>query len=260
MVMHRLVLFDIDCTLIDGHGAGGRAILRAIEEVYGVTGDPAQSGYSFHGRTDPAIVRDLVALWSMAGAGRVVAEFDGGTQPRVIETLAGRLGADAATVDELMPRCIDRYVELLRDEVAAGHIEVLPGIRELVTALATDRRILLGLLTGNVAVGAGVKLAPTGLRDLFKVGAYGSDSSLRDDLPAVAVARAEQMTGRRYVGREIVVIGDTPADITCGAALGVKSIAVATGRHDVAALTVHRPDHVFADFSDWRAAYAAILE
>lgn len=256
--MHRLVLFDIDCTLIDAHGAGGRAILQAIKEVYGLQGD--HGGYSYHGRTDPAIVRDLVAMWSAPGAEQVVDEFNGGTQPQVVEALAQRLGADSATVERLLQRCIDRYVELLRAEVADGHIEVLPGVRELLTALTADRRVLLGLLTGNVAEGAQVKLAPTGLWDLFKVGAFGSDSHLRSDLPAVAVERAEQLGGRRFVGKEIVVIGDTPADIECGAALGVKAVAVATGRHQVAELAAHAPDALFPDFSDWRAAYEAILQ
>jgi phosphoglycolate phosphatase-like HAD superfamily hydrolase len=227
--MQRLALFDIDCTLIDAHGAGGRAIFAAIEETYGVTG--TLDGYTFHGRTDPAIVRDLALRWGIAAE----------------QAEAG--------VDE----CLRRYVALLRDEVAEGHMEVLPGVRELVTALAADRRVVLGLLTGNVAEGAAVKLAPTGVAGLFKLGAYGSDSASRPDLPAVAVRRAEELLGRRFEGKEIAVIGDTPADIDCGTALGVKSIAVATGTHPVDELAVHAPDYLFADFSDWRAAYEAIL-
>lgn len=227
--MQRLALFDIDCTLIDAHGAGGRAIFAAIEETFGVTG--ALDGYTFHGRTDPAIVRDLAMRWGVAP------------------------DAAAAGVDD----CLRRYVTLVREGVVEDHIEVLPGVRELVTALAADRRVVLGLLTGNVAEGAAAKLAPTGVAQLFKVGAYGSDSASRPDLPAVAVRRAEELTGRRFVGKEIAVIGDTPADIDCGAALGVKAIAVATGRHAVEELERHAPDYVFADLSDWRAAYEAIL-
>lgn len=227
--MERLALFDIDCTLIDAHGAGGRAIFAAIEETFGVTG--ALDGYTFHGRTDPAIVRDLATRW--------------GVPPEVVEVRVGD--------------CLRRYVDLLRDEVAAGHIELLPGVRELVTALAADRRVVLGLLTGNVAEGAAVKLAPTGVAGLFKVGAYGSDSARRPDLPAVAVRRAEELTGRRFTGKEIAVVGDTPADVDCGAALGVKAVAVATGTHTLDELAAHAPDYLFPDLSDWRAAYEAIL-
>jgi phosphoglycolate phosphatase-like HAD superfamily hydrolase len=232
--MERLVLFDIDCTLIDGHGAGKHALLRALHEVYGVQGELGD--YSFHGRTDPGIVRELITLWDTARRH----EIDG-------------------HIEEHLDACLERYVELLREEVAEGHIEVLPGAQEVVTALAADRRALLGLLTGNVEAGAMIKLERTGLSPLFKVAAFGSDSPHRPDLPAVAIARAAALTGRRFEGKQVVVIGDTPADIECGSHLGVRTIAVATGRYTVPELAAHGPDHVFADMSDWRAVYEAIL-
>ena len=222
----RLVLFDIDCTLIDAHGAGGRAILRAIKDVYGVEGELGD--YSFHGRTDPGIISDLAALWG-GGDREVVGRYEGETQPQVVHDLAERSALPAHR--PARRRLHRRYVELLRDEIDGGEVETLPGIRELVTALAADRRALVGLLTGNVVEGARLKLEPTGLFSLFKVGAYGSDSALRAELPAVAVARAEALTGRRYAGKDVVVIGDTPADVECGASLGVTAVAVATGRH-----------------------------
>jgi phosphoglycolate phosphatase len=224
----RLVLFDIDCTLVDARGAGGRAILRSIKDVYGVEGDLGD--YSFHGRTDPGIIRDLAELW----------------------------GADGS-VDARLQDCIDHYVELLHSEIASVEVLTLPGIRELVTALAADRRAVVGLLTGNVLEGARLKLEPTRLLPLLKVGAYGSDSEFRAELPAIAVARAEALDGRRYTGKDIVVIGDTPADVGCGASLGVTAVAVATGRHSVDELAACRPDHVFADLSAWRVAYDAIM-
>jgi phosphoglycolate phosphatase-like HAD superfamily hydrolase len=227
--VHRLVLFDVDCTLIESHGAGGRAMFRAMDEVYGVRGE--LDGYSFHGRTDPAIIVDLATRW----------------------------GAPETLVRAGLARCLARYIECLRDEMTDGEIEVLPGVHELVTALACDRRVVLGVLTGNVADGLAIKLAPTGLLSLFKVQASGSDSALRPELPAVAVARADLLTGRRYTGKEVVVIGDTPADISCGAALGVRAIAVATGRHTIDELAACEPDYAFADLSDWRAVMGAIL-
>ncbi len=227
--MHRLVLFDIDCTLIDAHGAGGRAIFRAIDDVYGVSG--GLDGYSFHGRTDPSIIVDLTTRW----------------------------GTPEAVARDRLEACLERYVDCLRDELSAGEVEVLPGIRELVTALAIDRRVVLGLLTGNVAGGTELKLAPTGLLPLFKVVANGSDSSHRPDLPAVAIERAAELTGHRFAGKEIVIIGDTPADILCGADHSVKAIAVATGRHSLDELATYAPDHLFADLSDWRVVMAAIL-
>jgi phosphoglycolate phosphatase len=254
--MHHLVLFDIDCTLIDAHGAGGRALFQAIKDIYGLEGE--LGGYSFHGRTDPGIIHDLVAMWA-ADPQEVLAEFDGGTQPQVVTALAARLGYSSAGIDRLLPACLARYVELVREEVAAGCVEVLPGIDELVRVLSADETVLVGLLTGNVEEGARVKLAPTGLWKYFAVGAFGSDSAHRPDLPAVAVARAEALNGRHYAGKQIVVVGDTPSDVECGAYLGVRSVAVATGRYSVDELSAHDPDHVFADFSDWRTALRAMV-
>ena len=225
----RLVLFDVDCTLIDAHGAGGRAMFRAMDEIYGVRGE--LDGYSFHGRTDPAIIVDLATGW----------------------------GASEAVVRDELPACLARYVECLRDEMTDDEIEVLPGVHDLVTALSCDRRVVLGVLTGNIAEGLALKLAPTGLLPLFKVLASGSDSALRPELPAVAVARADRLTGHRYTGKEVVVIGDTPADISCGAELAVRTIAVATGRHTLDELASCAPDYLFADLSDWRAVIGAIL-
>jgi phosphoglycolate phosphatase-like HAD superfamily hydrolase len=225
----RLVLFDVDCTLVDAHGAGGRALFRAMADVYGVRGE--LDGYSFHGRTDPAIIVELATRW----------------------------GAPERVVRDGLPACLARYLVCLREELREGDVEVLHGVRELVTTLADDPRALLGVLTGNVDGGLDQKLAPTGLLPLLRVRATGSDSALRPELPAIAVERAAALDGHRYAGKEIVVIGDTPADILCGADLGVRTIAVATGRHTIAELAAYAPDHVFADLSDWRAALAAIV-
>ena len=255
--MHRLILFDIDCTLVDAHGAGGRAIFRAIKDVYGLQGE--LRGYNFHGRTDPGIIRDLTAMWAQ-DAESVVKELGAGTQPEVVTTPAMRLGYSAEEIERLLPACLDHYVELVGEEVAAGYIEVLPGVDRLVRALSVDDRVLLGLLTGNVEEGARAKLSPTGLLPYFALGAFGSDSPLRPDLPAVAVARAAALNGRRYTGKQVVVVGDTPADIECGAHFGVRTVAVATGRYSVDELSTHGPDHVFADFSDWRTAFRAMVE
>jgi phosphoglycolate phosphatase len=255
--VERLALFDIDCTLIDGHGLGGRAVMRAIKEVFGVEGEFGD--YSFHGRTDPGIVRDLVDLWSAGDPDAMVGTREGETQPQVVRDLAVEWGAPNEVVNRMVDECIARYLELLPEEAAEGHIEVLPGVKELVPALATERRVLLGLLTGNVEGGARIKLAATGLASLFKVAAFGSDSAWRSDLPALAVRRAEELTGRRFSGKEIAIIGDSPADIECGASLAVKTIAVATGRHSTDELAAHAPDYLFADMSDWRVVFEAIL-
>ena len=229
--MPRLALFDIDCTLIAPHNAGGRAIVVALRDVYGVSG--SLDGYSYHGRTDPQIIRELVALWGN--------------------------GHPDSFVDERLEQCLALYTELLREEVAEGIIEVLPGVGDLVRALSCEPDVSMGLLTGNILDGARIKLGTTDFAQLFEFGAYGSDSAHRPDLPAIAVARAEALTGYRFSGKEIAIIGDTPADITCGASLGVKAIGVATGKHTRAELAEHAPDYLFDDLSDWRSVAAAVL-
>ena len=227
----RLVLFDVDGTILTASGAGRRALDRALREVYGTAG-PIDA-YDFRGGTDPQIVRDLLAL---AGFER--------------EAIRAREAA-----------LYRRYEALLEEEVGdGGAVSVYPGIRELIEALVGRTDAVVGLLTGNIEAGARIKLRPTGLLPHFRLGAYGSDDGDRTRLPRVAAGRAEALVGRPFEGRDMVIIGDTPRDIGCARAFGACAIAVATGWHTVDDLTAHRPDHVFADFSDRRRALAAILE
>ncbi len=136
----------------------------------------------------------------------------------------------------------------------------MPGIREVLDAL--DERaddVAVGLLTGNVERGATLKLASAGLDGRFSFGAFGSDHERRDELPAIAVRRARELTRRAFHGKAIVVIGDTPFDITCGRALGVRAIAVATGRYDRTALGAAGADAVLPDLADTAATLELLL-
>ena len=226
----KLVLFDVDGTILTASGAGRRALDRALREVYGTAG-PIDA-YDFRGGTDPQIVRDLLAL---AGFER--------------EAIRAREAA-----------LYRRYEALLEEEVGdGGAVSVYPGIRELIEALVGRTDAVVGLLTGNIEAGARIKLRPTGLLPHFRLGAYGSDDGDRTRLPRVAAGRAEALVGRPFEGRDTVIIGDTPRDIGCARAFGACAIAVATGWHTVDDLTAHRPDHVFVDFSDRQRALAAIL-
>jgi phosphoglycolate phosphatase-like HAD superfamily hydrolase len=119
--------------------------------------------------------------------------------------------------------------------------------------------VALGLLTGNILEGARLKLRSVGLEDHFKVGGFGSDSELRDDLPAVAIQRANQAWGANFRPSAVVVIGDTPRDVSCGKHGGTRTVAVATGRHDMESLAAEGPDRVLADLSDLRGALDALL-
>lgn len=228
--MRRLILFDIDGTLLDAGGAGRRALAAAMTQVYGETGP--MEGYSMGGRTDPQIVREL-----LDAAGMGDAEIEAG------------FGA-------LWPA----YVRGLREEI--GTVQPLPGVPELLDRIEAVRgEMVLGLLTGNVAEGARIKVEAAGLAfDRFRVGAYGSDHWRRPELPAVAIQRARELTGIGYRQKEVVIVGDTPFDIACGAHLGVRTIAVATGGHSAEALAACGPDHLFADLSDTGAVWRAISD
>jgi len=226
--VRRLVLFDIDSTLIDAGGAGGRALLPAITDVYGVTG--RLDGYTFHGRTDPQIVREVAVMW----------------------------GVPPADVDARLQECLDRYVARLKVGIGAARVRVLPGVADLVPALSGDPAAAVGLLTGNVEEGARLKLDRVGLLDQFELGAYGSDAERRRELPAVAVERARRLLDHRFVGKDVVIVGDTPADVLCGADLGVTAVGVATGSHTREELEAAGADHVFCDLSDWRSIRAVV--
>jgi phosphoglycolate phosphatase-like HAD superfamily hydrolase len=158
---------------------------------------------------------------------------------------------------------LERYVELLRMELGADdHSDkVYPGIRPLLDALEARDDVLLGLLTGNVRDGAMAKLTAVGIvPERFKVGAFGSDHADRPELPAIARARAEQILGGPVSGQDVIVIGDTPADMGCGRGIGARAIGVATGRYSIDALRACNAAAVFADLSDTRAVMRAILE
>ena len=218
--MNRLLLFDVDGTLISAKGAGKRAMHRALLEVYGQTG-PIDS-YDFHGKTDPQIIMALLSAGGIPGS----------------------------IIDQHRPIFFARYLELLREEIGDGQrVLVFPGVRRLLDQLAQFSSVTLGLLTGNIEEGARTKLAPTGLWEFFRVGAFGSDDPNRDRLPAVATKRAEALLGERYAPEEVVIIGDTPLDIQCARASGTRVIAVATGRHAVAELASYCPDHLFSDLT-----------
>jgi phosphoglycolate phosphatase-like HAD superfamily hydrolase len=213
-------------------GAGRRAIHRALEEHYGMT---IPSGLEFDGKTDPQIVRELL---EMAGIEH--------------ERIHGEM--DAA---------LQRYVSHLGVELASDdhHGKTFPGIAELLDALEARDDVLLGLLTGNVREGAVAKLTAVGLaHHRFRVGAYGSDHGSRPELPAIARRRAEELLGHEVKGRDVVVIGDTPADMGCGRGIGARAIGVATGRYSVDDLMACEPHAVFADLSDTQAVLRAILE
>jgi len=227
----KLVLFDIDGTLLLSDGAGKRALHRALREVFGSTGP---TDYFFDGKTDPQIVRELMRLD----------------------------GHDDVRIDGDMKALLARYVGFLHEELATPgrRAYTLPGVPQLLDALEARSNVILGLLTGNLEQGARAKLEAVGLEPArFRVGAFGSDHEQRPELPAIARERTRRQLGVDVSGDSMVVIGDTPADLTCGLSIGASAIGVATGRYSVQQLMQHNPLAVFSDLSDTRAITRAII-
>ncbi|HEY4303495.1 MAG TPA: HAD hydrolase-like protein, partial [Gemmatimonadaceae bacterium] len=189
-------------------------------------------------------------------------QFGGKTDPQIARELMRIEGHGDAHIDDRMDELLGRYVDYLHVELDTSHdrVRVMPGIRELIDALETRDDVIVGLLTGNHIDGARAKLAAADIDiDRFRVGAYGSDHETRGHLPALAQQRTKEQLGVDIAGRDVVVIGDTPADIDCGREIGARAIAVATGSYSVEQLAEHRPAAVFQDLSDTDAALNAIL-
>ncbi|HKW12647.1 MAG TPA: HAD hydrolase-like protein [Gemmatimonadaceae bacterium] len=224
-------MFDIDGTLLLTDGAGRRAIHRALIEIFGATG-PAD--HRFDGKTDPQIVRELMH----------------------------DVGHADEHIDSRMQELFGLYVTCLREELRDPEHRAapLPGVIELLDKLAERDEVALGLLTGNLVDGARAKLEAVGIDpDIFVVGAYGSDHERRPELPAIAQRRAREVLGFDIPGRNVVVIGDTPADMECGRDIGARAIGVATGHYSTDVLAAHGAVAVFPDLSNTDAVVRAIL-
>lgn len=211
--MIRLVLFDIDGTLIATGGAGVKAFAAVARTAFG---QPDGVGHlNFAGRTDRSIVREF---------------FD-------------RSGLPSTT--ENIDRFLDDYLFWLDHYLARIPGRVLPGVGAAIARLqAMDSPPVVGLLTGNIRLGAEIKLRHFGLWDAFALGAFGDDHEDRNVLAAIARDRGSQWIGGDLSGDEVLVIGDTPLDIACARAIGARCLAVATGGSPLATLQAHAPTWV----------------
>lgn len=221
----RLVLFDIDGTLVNCGPQVRPLFEQALVEVYGTAGDVYS--YDFAGRTDPRIVLDL-----LTGAGLPEEEVRTGL-PRIRETYLAKL-----------ERSLDR-----------NGMQLLPGVLEILESLAGRDDITLALLTGNWEPGARTKLSRFDLNRFFSFGAFGCDGVDRSDLPPVALERAERIAGRRFEPAEALIIGDSLHDVSCARDNGIPVLAVATGRTPAAALEAAGADWVIPDL---RAAAGSV--
>jgi phosphoglycolate phosphatase len=227
---HRLLLFDIDGTLLTSGARGRRVLTAALTEVFGTAGDI--ENYRFEGKLDPFIVTELME--------------EAGIAPEVVR--------------ERLEDALERYLDALAAEFRESGGPVLkPGVLPLLDAIEEESSAVRALLTGNVERGARLKLTAAGLWHRFAFGVWGSEAPCRDDLGPVALARAREVTGKEFRGEECVVIGDSRHDVACGLALGARVVAVATGvtkREELAAAGAHV---VLSDFTDLARAKEAIL-
>lgn len=226
----KLVLFDIDGTLIWPDGAGRAAMNLALTEVFGLAG-PATS-LPMAGKTDWQIITELLTA----------------------------AGLDQAVVEARLPECFQAITRHMDQTTRQRHMRVCPGVPALLARLSRHPGAILGLLTGNIATSAPIKLRAANLDPtIFCVGAYGNDGPNRAQLAALAINRAQTLTGNAFGGKQVVIIGDTPADVTCGQRLGVTAIGVATGSFPQEALSAAGADYVFPDLNDADAVMQAIF-
>ncbi len=229
--MQRLILWDVDGTLLSTDGLSGQAMRAAAARVFGPVSPHERTFFS--GKTDWQILLDMF--------------------PDV----------DAEAVAAKLPLFCEAYVEELeqRREALIARSWLFPGVREVVRTLGQQPGVVQTLLTGNIAPVARIKLDVLDMLDtiVWEYGAYGNDEHDRMRLVAVAVARVAEQSGQQFAPHQVVVVGDTPNDVRCGHLNGARSVVVATGPYPLEDLQATGADACLPDMGDVAAACAAIL-
>lgn len=224
----KLILFDIDGTLIDSGGAGTRSLDLAFKELFSI--DNAFEGISMAGKTDIQIMKEASARHNLPSN------------------------------NGILPAIVDAYIRNLMIEINNDKKHLKPGIKEALKPLAEQSgNYQLGLLTGNIEQGARIKLDPFDLNHYFPSGAFGNDDEDRNKLLPIALERFKNISGREINFRDCIIVGDTPRDVYCAKPYGAFCIAVATGPYPAERLKETGADVVMEDLSDTNAFLRTII-
>lgn len=245
----HLVLFDIDGTLISTkRAAWAPPFSESIEEAWKEEVDFMNSSIQ-----EASLVQTNVQSYRPGGK----------TDTQIIFELLEGTSLTEENIFKLLPAIREKYLGRLRKALAQPEVvEIKPGIEELLTKLSGKPEIVLSLLTGNFEEGARIKLGVPKIDKYFQfeTSAFGDFAKQRQELPARAVAAAKKQLGLDFLGKNIVIIGDTPNDVRCGRHLDVRTIAVATSNYSMEDLGKENPDYLFPDLTDTSKVIKAILE
>jgi len=216
--MSRLILFDVDQTLVDALEHHEVAFRKAFKEVFNV--DAELTEINFYGKTVPNIIREL----------------------------AGLKGIPSGVIESKLTETIERAEYFFRESVRKGEVKVLPGVRELLEELKRAKHFL-GVVTGNPEGITQSILEKGKIKDYFDIFAYGSEGKDRVELVTIAISRAERKFGTKFLGKNVAIVGDSIHDIESGKPFGALTIAVTTGFHSKEELMNHTPDYIFHDLT-----------
>jgi phosphoglycolate phosphatase-like HAD superfamily hydrolase len=229
MIKNKLLLFDIDGTLLSTHGIPRIAMGNVLNSMY--NNFTYDEHYSFSGRTDWEIIEHLL-------------NFDQReSSPKLVK-------------DIMQSFAVELQIHLKNGRPPL----VYDGVRELLNELSTLPNVYLGLVTGNIESGAKIKLSLANLWTYFAIGSYGDDARNRSDLPPIAITRAQEVYNTDFKNQNIWIIGDSEHDISCAKDNQLRSLAVSTGWTDHDLLAEQNPDYLVTDFSDVDAIRNILIE
>ena len=229
-MLKKLVLFDIDGTLLTVNSVNRRILMDALKEVYGTEGSAGT--HNFAGKMDSIIIYEVLQ----------------------------NAGLSDAEITEKFEKAKETYIEMFRSHAKPSDVMLMEGIRELLDRLSARSELMLGLLTGNFEGSGRHKLLLPEINHYFPFGAFADDGLHRNELPPIAVEKAYQLTGKRFSDQEIIIIGDTEHDIVCARVLNAKSIAVATGTYSAEELQKYNPHILYENLSQTEIVISEILQ